>query len=775
MHASSFERMNWMHDRTRFALALLSLSALDAARAQCPDGSPPPCRTRQVAVAPRRVNPPLDERTWIVVPFDNLAKNSEAEWMRGASVNLLYLGMSRWTDVRVIDDERVADLMREVPEANNASSLTLNAGLAVAKRAGAGKLVMGDVLKIGNRTAVTAKVFDVKSGQRVRSVREETVVQDSVMPMFGKLAEKVLNIAAPQGASVNVVGTTNMGAYKEYAEGMQSLNLFDIPKAREHLERALQIDSTFALAHAKLSVLGGWVTPNDPANRVHAEAAARLSGSLPPREKTLINSNVLFARREYARACEGFRSLLKNDSTDVDAWYGLGDCLYHDLALEPTNGDTTRIRWRANVNESVRAFLRALELDPTYHLAYQHVVDAYSAQFRGGPYCTDPSHCKSYLTVLRPSGDSLLTIPFDPQRDTTAFRVQMESYVRTRARKVSLDHAKVVAEQWVAANPAEHRAQFNLGGVLLLLGQVAAADSVLSRAIISDSGQASAVLLLQRLELAIKLWRTAQARSLYDTVRSHPIALQGPITTANIAALAAPDFGRMTEYDSVVASGLRLAGLAGNRERFVHAALRQMVGLPADSLLPFERAVFDAVASSRGTGNATRAILYSLTFGLRVPREQWPPIDTTVPDPRVPLVAAFMQHDTTKLRQATRRLDSLSSVFAAALVPDTGVTLVAAEGYLGLRDSINALRMTRRWLDSILPYSSIVLATGSTIVQPLIPRAMILRADLAAALGERDEARLWYKRLLDLWAKPEPEFQPLIDRVRRSYGAVGGS
>src|SRR5216110_1576407 len=118
MPASSFETMRPMCHRTCFALLLLTVAAL-MARAQCPDGSPPPCRTQQVAVAPRRVNPPLDERTWIIVPFDNLAKNSEAEWMRGASVNLLYLGMSRWTDVRVIDDERVADLMREVPEANN--------------------------------------------------------------------------------------------------------------------------------------------------------------------------------------------------------------------------------------------------------------------------------------------------------------------------------------------------------------------------------------------------------------------------------------------------------------------------------------------------------------------------------------------------------------------------------------------------------------------------------------------------------------------------------
>src|SRR5712691_11061218 len=126
MPASSFETMNRMHDRGRFVLALLSVAGLNASGAQCPDGSPPPCR-QLVAIGTRRMNPPLDERTWIIVPFDNLAKNADAEWMRGASVNLLYLGMSRWTDVRVIDDERVADLMREVPEANNASSLTLNA------------------------------------------------------------------------------------------------------------------------------------------------------------------------------------------------------------------------------------------------------------------------------------------------------------------------------------------------------------------------------------------------------------------------------------------------------------------------------------------------------------------------------------------------------------------------------------------------------------------------------------------------------------------------
>ena len=148
----------------RFVVAFLACSLLTGtdAWAQCADGSPPPCRSTTVASAPRRANPPLDDRTWIVVPFDNLRNAQDVDWLRGASVNLLYLDMSRWRDIRVIDDERVADLLREVPEARNATKLDLSAGIAVAKRAGAGRLVMGDLLQLGNRTTVTAKVYIIQ-------------------------------------------------------------------------------------------------------------------------------------------------------------------------------------------------------------------------------------------------------------------------------------------------------------------------------------------------------------------------------------------------------------------------------------------------------------------------------------------------------------------------------------------------------------------------------------------------------------------------------------
>ena len=55
------------------------------------------------------------------------------------------------------------------------------------------------------------------------------------------------------------------------------------------------------------------------------------------------------------------------------------------------------------------------------------------------------------------------------------------------------------------------------------------------------------------------------------------------------------------------------------------------------------------------------------------------------------------------------------------------------------------------------------------------PRLMLLRADLAAARGLKDEARVWYRRFIDVWNTAVAELQPLVARARKSYADVGGT
>ena len=134
--------------RTSIQLAVMVCLAGRLA-AQCPDGTPRPCSNSRNAAA-KRVET-LDDRTWIVVPFKNVSKDAEIDWLRDGSVDLLSRDLSQWQDVRTVDDRRVADFLREMPTARGGQALSLNDGLGVARRAGAGRLVMGDLLRLGRR------------------------------------------------------------------------------------------------------------------------------------------------------------------------------------------------------------------------------------------------------------------------------------------------------------------------------------------------------------------------------------------------------------------------------------------------------------------------------------------------------------------------------------------------------------------------------------------------------------------------------------------------
>lgn len=90
-------------------------------------------------------------------------------------------------------------------------------------------------------------------------------------------------------------------------------------------------------------------------------------------------------------------------------------------------------------------------------------------------------------------------------------------------------------------------------------------------------------------------------------------------------------------------------------------------------------------------------------------------------------------------------------------------------GIRGMRkclDSANALRLARWFVDSVMPgigrlSVGIGFSDGWRLL--LVPRVMLRRADLAAVLGYYAQARVWYDRVLDLWAEADPELRPAVE------------
>jgi TolB-like protein len=746
------------------------------------------------------VNPALDDRTWIVVPFDNTARSADVDWLRDASVNLLYLDLSKWHDIHVVDDKRVADLMREVPAPQTAQKLSLNDGLSVARRAGAGKLVMGDVLKVGSRTTVTATVFDVRNGSRVRSAREETTIADSLMPLFGKLARGILDVEPPEGANVGAIGTTRVDAYQEYLAGVQALNRFDATEARRRLERALQLDSTFALAHYKIAIATAYDgagtiermskmkmsdianfanLTRDPVQLAHATAAARLSGQLPARERTLINSLLARVNADFARACDGYASLIRTDSSDVEALYGLGECALADDAIVPFGGDTTHLVFRSSWNTALRSYRRAIAVDPAFHLAFDHALQLLIAPARIGCQrrdptipCSDSSVHNAYFGRVQRSGDSLRVTPDTAIVGLSAFVRATQAGASLVIPRRSFDDARVAAEEWIAAGPNEGRAHLALAQILLALGKPAESQAQLTEAMRDHALVSDPSIPVTRLESALKLGRGTDVNRILDSLAT--VWTTG-VTQLTIA-VNVPTIGRVAVWDAALATAIRARGTPPPPLlTYFSQVTRATLGMPGDSIAAAEVGMVALIGGATTCGaSCTAVITPTLTFGLRLKRASWPVFDSTVVDRRLAPAVALSRGDTALLRIAAQSLDSASRVTAEAGVAEDGVSAVAVEAYLALGgkdDSTSALRITRRMLDTTLMSAGVqsALPGGTTLLGMLWPRMMLIRADLAAAAGSAGEAHTWYGRFLDLWMKPDAEFQPVIDRVRKAY------
>jgi eukaryotic-like serine/threonine-protein kinase len=384
---------------------------------------------------PRGVDP---RHSILILPFDNLRDDRSVDWLREGSVNMLSLNMSQWNDLTVVDHERLHDLLGH-HELDVSDQIGLEMARRIARDAGVWTVVLGDYTLAGDSLHLAARVFDVATGERITVARVDGVGQPDARPLFDQLAARLLDLSgAPGGQRADLASltTTSLEAYRAYLRGIDLLNQWDLGPAEAELERAVQLDSTFGLAYYKLAITRGWlIGANDSLGELAIRRATRFGDRLPQHERTVINAYRSFIEGDYVSSQALYRSLIARDSNDADAWYGLGDALFHD---------TSGVNFTANQTLSLRAFRRTLGLDPSYSLAYEHIMNMLTRSAEEQPF----------MALVAP--DSFARV-----FDQTGKR-QLDS---TRIRNaVALARAEAVTtgRSWVASQPEAVRSHTNL-------------------------------------------------------------------------------------------------------------------------------------------------------------------------------------------------------------------------------------------------------------------------------------------------------------------------
>ncbi len=292
--------------------------------------------------------------------------------LREGMVTLLYASLDGAAGVRAISDRTVlAQWDRLVGTGERAD---LRTAVRVAAETGARYALLGSVVAVGPNLRLSGDIHSIPDGASLGRVQVEGA-GDSLTALVEELAVGTLRAFSRAGleilpaADLSDVTTHSLPALTAYLDGEALFRRGDFVAALPRYERALAEDSSFALAHYRAGLAVSWdatdLSPDARNDRVrrHMEDALRLG--LPSR-------TALYARSQggapYApEVVEELRDIVRRHPDDAEAWYQLGEELWH--------GDRGLLQFVDAYEQAGRAFSRAAELDPGFAPYMLHPID----------------------------------------------------------------------------------------------------------------------------------------------------------------------------------------------------------------------------------------------------------------------------------------------------------------------------------------------------------------------------------------------------------------
>jgi serine/threonine-protein kinase len=728
--------------------------------------------TATVALVSRTPGPPSGinpRHSILVLPFDNLRDERSVDWLRDGSVSMLTLNLSQWNDLSVVDHERLHDLLTR-HKLKVGDDIGLDMARRLAREAGVWTVVLGDFTPAGDSLHLTARMFDVASGKRVDVARVDARPESDVRPLFDELAAKLLDLSgAPNEIRIGLARSTtqSLAAFRSYLAGVEQLNRWDLAGAEQNLQRAIALDTTFGLAYYKLALTRGWLvgTEDSIANRA-IRRATTYSGNLPAHERAVLSAYRSFLGGEYAEARALYQQLLARDASDADAWYGLGDAWFHD-----TTGVDQGPAW----THAMRAFKRALAIDPNYALAYEHVH----------MMLTQAAVTNPFYALL--PGDSFAVTR------TSAGRQLMDSATVTAAVRRARNEALASARSWVTTQPTTFRAHGAMVNAYVTAGNYPAALSELERFRDVTPLHPEHPFVEARIRFASgEVDRAAaQLRTALDTVAPQDFRpYQGtPTVVADIVA-AANVFAYQGDLDNA-AKAIELADqvrreviyepgwMAGDAKgeswrRAMLGELYAAAGAPAASLRQIWQTTAEAARMTPKdkrkhlvhTGASAAVGLFTGLAGDSTALIELQAISGEAPPKEVRALLAVSRGDSAAARRALAEPDSPGRgkyMYATYSRP------YAAQAYYLLGDYQTTLRVLEGFEPSNLHTGGFDSRWG------MMGRVRLLRGAAYERLGRRDEAREEYRQVLTQWRSADPELRPFVDQARRGLARVGYS
>ncbi|MEZ4413144.1 MAG: protein kinase [Gemmatimonadales bacterium] len=309
---------------------------------------------------------PLDANVVAVLPFRVAGADQSVQYLRQGMVDLLQAKLTGQGGPRAADTRSVLAAVRDAG-GSDTDDLPGDAVNRVARKIGAGRVLQGSIVGPPDHLVISASLVAVPSG---RTVAQTTVdgPKDSLFVLVDRLTAQLLALGA--GATSNQLSaltTTNLDALRAYLDGVTAYRRAAFDKSTPLLERAVQLDSTFALALSALIESDGWHPAAGDMNRVR-QLAWQYRDRLNPQDQaflTLRLGSMYPMQTPWQVQIADAEKAAQSMPESADAWYWLGDALFHGGRLADIPDPEARAR---------QAFEKAFDLDSLYGGPITHLA-----------------------------------------------------------------------------------------------------------------------------------------------------------------------------------------------------------------------------------------------------------------------------------------------------------------------------------------------------------------------------------------------------------------
>jgi serine/threonine protein kinase/tetratricopeptide (TPR) repeat protein len=305
----------------------------------------------------------------MVINFENHTGNSSYDHLKKVIPNLLITNLEQSTRLEVTTWERMNDLVRQMGRADT-EFIDKELGFELCRMDNIDAIILGSFAKAGDMFATDAKVLDAQTKKLIKSVSSKGEGEGSILRnQIDELSQEIskgIGISRQkmeqQPSKVAEMTTDSMEAYSYFLIGKESWHKFYFEDARQNLERAVELDPTFAAAYLYLAQV--YQRLGSPRARDTAfEKAMEFSDGASEKER-------LYIEAFYARDIDRNRDMFVQNLTELVEKYPKEKEAYFLLGNE--------YRVRGQFEEALMSLEKSIELDPHYGsalniFAYIHV------------------------------------------------------------------------------------------------------------------------------------------------------------------------------------------------------------------------------------------------------------------------------------------------------------------------------------------------------------------------------------------------------------------